>query len=164
MNRIRNAEDILTEEDREFLEEVKEIMLENTDILRDNSNLSVEEVVDTIDSMYTFTAYQTVVRRVNSEVEAVKTLRASVQEKYENAKTKQDKDKYLDEYKKLSSELSKLNEEFKHYYDYLGTLEENAHRCDAVVTAVKERAEARDNGKNNNIDDGPSMPKTENKR
>ena len=150
MASVRKVKEILTQEDYEYLEGVVDILGENQDTLRNYTDYSEEKIKEMIDVMLEYTTYQTVDRRLDSELEEINKLRSEAKRKYENSTNKRERDKYLNSYLDLTNKMKAIKAEKEHYNYGMNKITKKALEYDRIVNVAIDREEERRANKTSN--------------
>lgn len=152
MAKIRNVKDILTKEDYEYLGEVVDILDKHKKTLRNNTSYSEAKIQEIADVMLEYTTCQTILGRLDSELEGINGLRMDAKRKYESSKNKKDQDKYLKQYLDLTNKMKAIKGEQEHYNYSLNNVKDKALEYDRIVNNALDREEERKANKNKTTD------------
>lgn len=156
MAKVRKINEILTNEDQEYLGVIYEKTERNKRVLRAHTKYSEKQILRIAEVMLEYTIANTAVKRLNEELSEIQSLRQEAKQKYENSRIKKESNKYLKEYLGLTSKIKSLEEE-RDYYSYdVQRLENIAVEYDGIVNNALDREEERQANKNKVSD--PSRP------
>lgn len=156
MSEIRKINDILPNEVKNELGECLEIMNANKETVKKYSNMDPKEV----DRMCDFINEYTIILKTTDvlEVEHNKACdrRDALKSKYDNAKTKEEANRYMNEWLNAVNEVKSLRREFDYYERQRSLREDEMIAYDDKLTNELERIKARNNSKSVDDPKGPN--------
>lgn len=159
MSKVRKITDILSEKEKNEMEEVIERSQKYKGQLKEgNLNFSDEQIDKMCDLLEEYECLCIVVESLINQEEKLKVKKQNIIQRYNNARTKDERNRALKELTQVKREIVDINIEYDHYESARKKMEDEVFEYDRVLSEARERVNSKD--KNKVADDNaPAKPK-----